>query len=274
MADGAAQFGWLGRWKDSAVQSSIPLYNRLAADYEAHFSVPHRRAYDDLAWDFTRALLPPAPATVIDAGCGTGRWAARLVSLGYTVIGIEQAPAMASAARANVPGAAFQLVEGSMEEVTLPEGQAEMLLVMGSLQYTLDPEATLARMVQWVRPGSPVVVLVDSLVALVMELLAAGKTDEALLRLATRQGRWVQEGVAAENHLFDSRRLQSAMCGAGLHDVTVRGLLVGASALGRQRLLQELTEHPDQQLAIERRLAEEPLLVDLGKQLLAWGRRA
>ena len=34
---------------------------RQAADYEALFEVAHRRAYDDLAWEYTRSRLPARP---------------------------------------------------------------------------------------------------------------------------------------------------------------------------------------------------------------------
>jgi hypothetical protein len=53
------------------------------------------------------------------------------------------------------------------------------------------------------RPGGSVVVVVDSLVALVLELLAPGKEDEALLQLETRRGTWVQGDLQADHHLFD-----------------------------------------------------------------------
>jgi hypothetical protein len=41
----------------------------------------------------------------------------------------------------------------------------------------------LQRLGQWTRPGGWFVVVVDSLIALVLELLRAGNGDEALLRL-------------------------------------------------------------------------------------------
>jgi hypothetical protein len=90
----------------------------------------------------------------------------------------------------------------------------------------------LQRLGQWTRPGGWFVVVVDSLIALVLELLAAGKEDEALLRLETRRGTWVQGDRQADYHLFDRDRLQRAFEDAGLVDIGVRGLLVGWSALG------------------------------------------
>ncbi|MEO8289045.1 MAG: class I SAM-dependent methyltransferase [Chloroflexota bacterium] len=255
------------------MRSSIPLYNALAADYDVHFEVPHRRAYDDLAWEFVLPFLPDTPGQIIDAGCGVGRWAERLVALGHYVIGIEQTPARAAAARNRWQTDRFRLVERSIEEVEPPEGEADLVLALGSLQYTLDPEQIIEYFAHWVSPGGSVVVLVDSLVALVLELIASGKDDEALVRLQSRMGTWVLDGQQADNHLFDRERLENAFRRASLTEVCSKGLLVGASALGRDELTGRLTNDWEAQLTLERTLAQSPLLADLGKQLLVSGRR-
>jgi SAM-dependent methyltransferase len=252
---------------------SVPLFNALAADYDSHWKALHRQAYDDLAWEFSQPLLPKAPGHVIDAGCGVGRWVERLVGLGHHVVGIEQAPEMAKVARARVQSDNFELIEGSMEEADLPEGRADLVLALGSLQYTLDPEHMIERFARWTRAGGSIVVLVDSLVALVLELLAAGNPAEAMQCLETRTGSWVQGEHRADNHQLDRDRLVQAFRRAGLEDVCARGLLVGASAFGRVQLIERLTRDWNAQMAIERRLAESPILADLGKHLLISGRR-
>jgi SAM-dependent methyltransferase len=260
------------------MRSSIPLFDSLAAGYDAHFAeVPHRRAYDDLAWEYVQPLLPAVPGRVIDVGCGVGRWAERLVALGHSVVGIEQAPAMAEAARARLPTDRFKLIERSMEEVGVDDElfqQADLVLALGSLQYTIDPEHMIERFARWVRVGGSVVVLVDSLVALVLELVASGKPDEALQRLKSRRGIWVQGEQYADNHQLDRDRLVDAFHRAGLSAVSARGLLVSASAVGgRQQLIENLTRDWDVQMSLERRFAETPVLADLGKQLFVSGRR-
>lgn len=259
--------------RDTLMRSSIALYDALASEYDAHWEAPHRRAYDDLAWEYVQPLLPAFPGRVIDAGCGNGRWAARIADLGHAVIGIEQAPAMASAAQASVRTDRFQLIEGSMEKVELPEGRADLVLALGSLQYTLDPERMIRRFARWTHPGGAVAVLVDSQVALVLELLASGKHREALQRLETRMGTWVQGEESADNHQLDRDRLVDAFRDAGLTAIRAHCLLVGASAFGLQRLIESLTQDWEGQMALERRLAESFLLADLGKQLLVCGRR-
>jgi SAM-dependent methyltransferase len=254
------------------VRPSQALYSALAPAYREHFEVAHRRAYDALAWERIEPLLP-GQGPVVDAGCGVGRWAARLMSLGYDVIGIEQAPGMIAELRRADLGSGFSLIEESMETARLPDGSAGMVLALGSLQYTADPEATITRFAGWVRPGGTVAVLVDSLVGLVLELLRDGKFGEALTRLQARTGRWAVAGHEAEMHLMDAERLRRAFAAAGLGDVDVRGLLITAAPLGPERLAGHLGGEPGTHLALERQLQAEHVLADVGKQLLATGRR-
>jgi SAM-dependent methyltransferase len=255
------------------MRDSDSLFDALAVDYDAHFAAPHRAAYDDLAWERVLTVLPEEAGVVVDAGCGAGRWAERLVAMGHRVIGIEQAPAMARAARERGLGKRFELYEASMEDVEL-DVQADVVLAMGSLQYTRDPEAMVTRLADWTRSGGTVLVLVDSLAALVVELLRDGRTEEALLRLRSRMGVWRQGERSAELHLLNRTRLEAAFAAAGLRNTRSSGLLVGASAIGRDALVSALDHDRDRQMQLERQLAADPLLADLGKQLLVEGRAA
>ena len=258
------------------MRSSIPLYDALADDYDDHFSVPHRNAYDVLAWDAVQARLgPPSPGhPVIDAGCGVGRWAERYLASGHRVVGIEQSPRMIAAARRRGLGAEFALVEGSMEHVELPAdtGAAAAIVAMGSLQYVDDPVETLMRFRSWGSPGATVAVLVDSLGSLVVELARAGRLEEAEQRRVSRRGVWTAEGRVADLHLFDAGSLAEALLAAGLVDVEVRGLLCGWTIVGPDQLMVDLADALDATLAREARWSTDPALADMGKQLLGMAR--
>ena len=252
-------------------RESDTLFDGLAAHYDEHFAVPHRRAYDLLAWELTAEQLPASAARILDVGCGTGRWARELIDRGYQLTGIEPAPAMAARALEDVPS--MRLVAATAETADLPAASFDAALAMGSLQYCDDPVAAFARVHDWLVPGGVFCVLVDSRVALGLELLRSDRVAEAEQRLDTAQGRWTVGSTSASMHLFDRSTLQDALRSAGFDVTRVHGLLVGATIWGRTELSRRLDSGWTEQLRHERDLARRDELADLGKQLFAVARR-
>lgn len=242
--------------------TAAALFATLAPGYEEHFAVPHRRAYDDLAWELTCAALPDPPASIVDVGCGVGRWARRFAARGYDVLGIEPVSEMADRAEG------LRVLRSGVQDVSLPAQSADVVVAMGSIQYAPDPVAAIARMASWLRPEGVLSVLVDSRIALGIELLRAGRPDEAAERLDTGRGHWRLDGMSADLMLFDRASLTAAVREAGLAVESAHGLLVGASIWGRDELTARLSSDYEAQLGAERELAQRPDLADLGKQLL------
>jgi SAM-dependent methyltransferase len=250
------------------------LYNGLASEYENGFyDQPHRTAYDRLAWEYVQRRLPAEPDVVIDVGCGGGRWVDRLLPLAQRVIGIEPAPEMIKVLERKMYGPSFSLISEPMETVSIEADTADVVLAMGSLQYSQAPAQMLHRFASWARPGGIVFVLADSYMALVLELLSARNVDEALERATTRMGVWKHNGQEAELHLFDRNTLETYFRNAGLIDVVSRGLLVTATAWGITECKKAATCDETSLLRLERKLAEIPAMADAGKQIIATGRK-
>jgi SAM-dependent methyltransferase len=94
---------------------------------------------------------------VVDLGCGSGIWAARLLAEGYRVLGIDISPPMIRLARRNAPGAEFRVA--SLLTCDLPPCDA-VTSIGECLNYTFDPasgpkamKAFLARVHTALRPG-------------------------------------------------------------------------------------------------------------------------
>src|SRR2546426_12266402 len=82
-----------------------PFYAEYAWAYDLLIDRPVRKECHAIAgWFVERGVLPGA--IVLDAGCGTGRYAIELGRRGYTVDGVDRSPeliAQAGRAAATVP---------------------------------------------------------------------------------------------------------------------------------------------------------------------------
>jgi SAM-dependent methyltransferase len=124
------------RWERIAVQTA-------GEDYATAYAERFRRLAESGAEvhgeaDFV-AGLRPAPARVLDAGCGTGRVGVRLHELGYDVVGVDVDPSMVAVARADAPHLDWRIADlatlelGSAFDVVVVAGNTIPLLEDGML---------------------------------------------------------------------------------------------------------------------------------------------
>lgn len=97
--------------------------------------------------------LPPAPADVLDLGCGTGTLALLLAEQEYRVHGVDLSPRMVEAATAKLAATDATVEVGDAAD---PPGEAhayDVVLTRHVLWALPDPDAAVARWVRLVRPG-------------------------------------------------------------------------------------------------------------------------
>jgi SAM-dependent methyltransferase len=117
-------------------------------DAHAHTHDPSRgNSWMAAMWEFARAQLPPAPASVVELGCGSlGGFVPRLEQLGYAAVGVDpDAP----------EGPSY--VRGRFEEASL--APADVVLASASLHHVADVGPVLDRVQGLLRPGGAVVVV-------------------------------------------------------------------------------------------------------------------
>ena len=102
------------------------------------------------------SALAPAPA--LDAACGTGRHARRLVELGHTVSGVDLTPEMLDHARANVPGASF--VVGDLRELPFADASFELVVCGLALSHLPSLTGAVGELARVLAPGGRAVVSV------------------------------------------------------------------------------------------------------------------
>ena len=105
----------------------------------------------------------------------------RRPSLGYNVVRNRAIHRDDQALLRKNYGECSTLIKGDMEEASVEDSSADLVLAMGSLQYTCHPAAVMSRLVSWASRGG-VCVLADAYLALILELLCAGQAKEALER--------------------------------------------------------------------------------------------
>jgi SAM-dependent methyltransferase len=80
------------------------------------------------------------PATVLDAGCGTGRVAIELARLGIDVVGVDVDPAMLEAARAKAPTLTW--IEGDLTDPAFDLGRTFDVVLMAGNVLIFVPSGT------------------------------------------------------------------------------------------------------------------------------------
>lgn len=103
------------------------------------------------------SVLPPAPVTVADLGCGTGTLSALLAGEGYRVTGVDLSPRMLDLARAKVPDASFLVGDAAVPP--LPEAAFDVVLCRHVLWALPDPVDALRRWVTLLRPQGRLVLI-------------------------------------------------------------------------------------------------------------------
>jgi ubiquinone/menaquinone biosynthesis C-methylase UbiE len=101
--------------------------------------------------------LPDRCERVLDVGCGTGKFAARLAERVDRVDAVDRSAEMIEAARAGVPANVSCLL-GDVAEMTLPAGAYDAITSISALHQMSLP-AVLPRLAQALRPGGVLVAI-------------------------------------------------------------------------------------------------------------------
>lgn len=142
------------RWQRLAREGAGEDYARV---YAERFRAMAARGQDVHGEATFVAGLVDSPASVLDAGCGTGRITVRLHELGYDVVGVDVDQPMLEVARAEAPGLDWRL--GDL--ATLDLGRTfDVVLLAGNIVPLLEPgtlPAVAQRLAAHTRPGGRVV---------------------------------------------------------------------------------------------------------------------
>jgi len=124
----------MAKSRRSAVQK---YHDRVAARYDHSYDDAFWAWHDLLTWDYIKPYLPQnANAEVIDLGCGTGRWAAKLAKSGYRVTCVDISARMLDQARQKLERtggtAASQFFQADLADLSeLPASRFALAVALG-----------------------------------------------------------------------------------------------------------------------------------------------
>ncbi|RKN55074.1 class I SAM-dependent methyltransferase [Streptomyces klenkii] len=105
--------------------------------------------------------MPPAPADVLDAGCGTGSLTQLLAEAGHRVTGVDLAPRMTGQARRKLAAAGLsaRLLTGDAADPPTGQDRFDALLCRHLLWTLPDPHAALRTWAGLLRPGGRLILV-------------------------------------------------------------------------------------------------------------------
>jgi len=145
----------LDRWDDPAFAGGAILARSTLFGRLRRVGKHVRCQYNPLI-DLDNAIIGPMldryPAgDALDAGCGTGRWAAHLVERGHTVIGVDQSAEMLQVARAKVPK--VELKHGGLDALPLPNACVDLVVCSLALTHLPALAPAFSEFARVLRPG-------------------------------------------------------------------------------------------------------------------------
>ncbi len=184
------------------------------------------RPEEDAAVFRVKTGLDPASLAgqlVLDAGCGGGRYARLLGSLGARVVGVDLSSAVDAAARlcADLPD--VQIAQADLLELPLAPGRFDVAFSIGVLHHSPDPRRAFARVAACVRPG--------------------GRLAVWLYRRNTPPQEWLNSGLRAATTRLPARVLEGLSAALGV---------VGSVPVLKQTLnkVANFSNHPDWTLRV------------------------
>jgi len=152
---------WEGLWEETAVGYGRALDGHLPHQLRTTFSA-----------------LVPAPARVLEAGCGQAHFTVALRAQGYDAVGLDWGGATLASVRSAVPGA--QVVRADVRHSPFPDSSFDAVYSPGVCEHFLvGPDAVLADAFRVLRPGGTLVVSTPHLNALRRRRWARRQAGEA-----------------------------------------------------------------------------------------------
>ena len=179
--------------RPDSVAANIAHWTKTNREHLDPSATPEAWASDDLRWgifgireeDLGSPLGDVHGLDVVELGCGTAYFSARLARRGARPVGVDPTPAQLATARRmqDATGIRFPLVEAPGERVPLPDASFDLAFSEYGASLWADPHRWVPEAARLLRPGGRLVFLTNSVVA----ILASPDTGDVTERLERPQ---------------------------------------------------------------------------------------
>ncbi len=216
--------------RDYPIVRSVPRFVTTATGYAESFGIQWRRYEVQRPAEDRAVFLAKtgfgAPdldgRLVLDAGCGSGRYAAVAASLGAQVAAVDVTAAVERAREVCARLPAVQVVQADLLRLPFAPATFDTIYSIGVLHHTADTHAAFDALVQVLKPGGRLAIWVY------------------------RRNTWLQERLNAA-----LRALARRLSDRSLHRLAVAGAVGGGIPLVRRaNLLVPFSSHPDWHIRI------------------------
>lgn len=243
----------------------------MSADRRAQRN-PARTA---VLWEVLRTAFeafpgPPSEVSILDVGGGTGGFAVPLAELGYSITVVDPSPDSLAALerRAAEAGVGDRITarQGDASDVGVLLGSASVVAVLchSVLEVVDDPAVALRSLVDVLRPGGVVSVLVANRVAATLARVASGRLGEAREMLSSDAG----TGGPGDplRRRFTVEAIQTLVADAGLRALSVHGVRIFADS-APTALLEGDVAAAEELVALEHAVATDPSYLPVATSL-------
>jgi ubiquinone/menaquinone biosynthesis C-methylase UbiE len=185
----------MSRPRRSAVQR---YHDRVAPRYDDSYDDDYWQWHDGLTWEYLKPHLPgDANSAVVDLGCGTGKWAARLAKSGYTLTCVDISARMLDQARRKIapldPHGRARFLQADLCDLSdLPAQSFALAVAFGEpLGSTKSPRQALRQIRRLLAPGGILVATVDNRLAAIDFHLQQGDADVLARFLRDGKTHWL-----------------------------------------------------------------------------------
>jgi SAM-dependent methyltransferase len=237
--------------------------------------------YEEGCWRYIEPVLPPIDtSTVLEAGCGAGRWVIRLAPMGYRMVLCDLSPEMVDRAREKVEklGLSDRIVDYHALDIcdmhTLSDSSFDLVLALGGpLSLCRDAGLAISEFHRVTRPGGHVVCDAANRYRAALELIRENKTDQIPSVLDT--GRFLRRDGLVD-HRFDPQELSDLFTANGWRVVQMAAVCPLFEFLPTTEQVSVLDdEHVFEDMRdVGRRYAEDSSIVALSGRLLILAHRS